>query len=84
MPGRIMPNPIIVSMTSSGTNRAEDVHMTWNEIDEIIEKFSFDESDLRDKNALKLLQRLNPLVGKFCNTRRLPAFPPLQEGISHY
>ncbi|KAL8663598.1 MAG: hypothetical protein Q9202_003786 [Teloschistes flavicans] len=51
-----------VSITSSGTTRAEDVHMTWNEIDEIIEKFSFDESDLRDKDALKLLQRLNPLV----------------------
>ncbi|KAL8700752.1 MAG: hypothetical protein Q9201_005280 [Fulgogasparrea decipioides] len=61
-PGREMPNPVMVSMTSHGAMRASTVSMTWDEINAVIDRFSFEESDLRKDDALKLMQRLNPLV----------------------
>ncbi|KAL8732427.1 MAG: hypothetical protein Q9181_003962 [Wetmoreana brouardii] len=57
-----MPNPIVVSMTSGGTMKATTVSMTWDEINAVIDRFSFEESDLRNDDALRLLRTLNPLV----------------------
>ena len=61
--GLDMPNPIIVTMDSSGSLRASAVSMTWKDINTIIDAFSFEESDLRKADALEALQRLNPLLG---------------------
>lgn len=59
-----IPNPLIVSMGSDGSMKASAVSMTWKDLNLIVEDFSFDESFLREANALRLLQKLNPLVGK--------------------
>ena len=61
--GREMPNPIMVSVDPSGSMKASTVSMTWKDINSVVDKFSFEESDLRKDDASKLLQRLNPLVG---------------------
>ncbi|KAL8777868.1 MAG: hypothetical protein Q9194_002315 [Teloschistes cf. exilis] len=61
-PGTTLIYPIIVSITPDGKTRADTVSMTWTEIDEIVDKVSFDESDLRKEDALPLFQRLNPLI----------------------
>ncbi|KAL8977465.1 MAG: hypothetical protein Q9205_006739, partial [Flavoplaca limonia] len=59
---REMPYPIMLSMTSDGLIRSLPVSMTWREINAIADDFSFEESELRKDNALRALQRLNPLV----------------------
>ncbi|KAL8975237.1 MAG: hypothetical protein Q9197_000540 [Variospora fuerteventurae] len=62
MPGREMPNPIMLSLSPDGSIATLPVSLTWSEINGIIDKFSFEESDLRKSDASKELQRLNPLV----------------------
>ncbi|KAL8726744.1 MAG: hypothetical protein Q9166_006539 [cf. Caloplaca sp. 2 TL-2023] len=61
-PGREMPNPVIISLTSSGSMNASTISMTWKEINTVIDDFSFEESELRKPDALKSLQRLNSLL----------------------
>lgn len=68
-----MPNPIVVTRTSSGSIKAVAAPMTWQEIDAVIDRFmSFEESELRTDNALRCLQKLNPLVGEFCPLQPFP------------
>lgn len=59
-----MPNPIMLSLSPDGSIATLPVSITWSEINGLIDKFSFEESDLRKSDASKELQRLNPLVGK--------------------
>ena len=61
--GREMPNPIMVSIDASGSMKASTVTMTWKDIYSVVDRFSFEESDLRKDDASKLLQRLDPLIG---------------------
>lgn len=61
-----MPSPILLTLTPDGSINSLSVSMTWSEINAIIDDFSFEESELRKDDALKALQRLNPLVGEQC------------------
>lgn len=64
--GGDMPNPLIVSMGSDGSMKASAVSMTWKVINSMIDDFSLEESALREEDALKMLQKLSPLVGMLC------------------
>ncbi|KAL9053204.1 MAG: hypothetical protein Q9206_004022, partial [Seirophora lacunosa] len=61
-PSSEMPSPILLTLTPDGSINSLSVSMTWSEINAIIDDFSFEESELRKDDALKALQRLNPLV----------------------
>lgn len=60
-----MPNPIIVTQTSKGSIKAVAASMTWQEIDAVVDGFSFEESELRTDDSLRWLRKLNPLVGEY-------------------